>query len=338
MVNFSELYDKSYKKLLVIPISLVLFSILFLTYFYFQNGDIIYKDVSLTGGTTISLFDKLDSQELESILSDEISDLEVRTLSNNKGEQTQVIIVVPEDKTNRAIELIEEFLGHPLNSENSSKETTSAALSSNFYRQLISSVVIAFFGMSMVFFLIFGKGKKLKTLVVILNLVLWALLGRIITSSHLGVLGFTFIFLIAGFLIFLYIKNSIPSFLVMSNAFSTLVVTLAIVNLIGLRLSTAGVATFLMLLGYSVDTDILVITRVLQRKHSVNREIFNAFKTGITMSITSIIAVATALIVAYSFQSVLNQIFLILMIGLSGDILVTGLFTTSMIKWYVERK
>ena len=114
--------------------------------------------------------------------------------------------------------------------------------------------------------------------------------------------------------------------------------TLALVNIIGIKLSTAGIVAFLMLIGYSVDTDILLTTRLLRRKESVNKALFGAFKTGTTMTITSIIAITTALIAIYSFESVLNQIFTILLIGLGFDLFNTWITNASIIKWYVRNK
>jgi preprotein translocase subunit SecF len=93
-----------------------------------------------------------------------------------------------------------------------------------------------------------------------------------------------------------------------------------------------------MLIGYSVDTDILLTTRLLKRKSSVNKELHEAFKTGTTMTLTSIIAVATALIVVYSFSTILNQIFIVLLIGLGFDLVNTWLSNASIIKWYVEKQ
>ncbi len=144
--------------------------------------------------------------------------------------------------------------------------------------------------------------------------------------------------LIGCFLIFTYIKNSVPSFAVILSAFSDLVMTLAVVNLLEIKLSTAGIVAFLMMIGYSVDTDVLLTTRVLKKKHSINQEMYDAFKTGLTMTITSLVAVAAALITVYNFQSVLNQIFMILLIGLSFDILNTWTANASIIKWYAEKK
>ena len=106
-----------------------------------------------------------------------------------------------------------------------------------------------------------------------------------------------------------------------------------------MKISAAGIVAFLMLVGYSVDTDILLTTRVLRRrKESVNRAIFGAFKTGSTMTLTSMIAVAIALIIVYNFGTILNQIFIILVLGLAFDLFNTWITNASIIKWYVERK
>ena len=145
-------------------------------------------------------------------------------------------------------------------------------------------------------------------------------------------------FAIAIFLIKVYIKNSVPAFAVMLSAFANIIMTLAVVDLIGMKLSTAGIIAFLMLIGYSVDTDILLTTRLLKRSTGVNSALFGAFKTGTMMTMTSIIAITTALIVVYSFGSVLNQIFSILLIGLSFDLFNTWITNASVIKWYVETR
>jgi preprotein translocase subunit SecF len=336
MADISKTYDKHYLKLIIIPALLLVLSLSYLLYFYSQNQDIMYKDVSLTGGTTISLFDDIDSKELESFLLKEISDLEMRVLLDNTGKQNSIIIIIKEEDTSRAENLIEEFLGYKLNQENSSIETSSSSLSANFYSQIISAIALAFFWMSAVIFLIFGKGVKVKSIAIVLNIILGILLGRAMLS-YFSTIRIVLISGIAIFLLFTYFKNSIPSFAVIVCAFSNLVMTLAVVNLFGMRLSTAGIVAFLMMIGYSVDTDVLLTTRVLKRKHTINKEIFDAFKTGITMTLTSIIAVFVALFLVYNFGSVLNQIFTILLIGLGFDMLNTWAGNASIIKWYAQK-
>ena len=83
----------------------------------------------------------------------------------------------------------------------------------------------------------------------------------------------------------------------------------------------------------------MLTTRLLKRKDSeINKRLSNAFKTGLTMTITSIIAITVALIITKSFSEVLNQIFTVLLIGLSFDILNTWITNASILKWHLEAK
>jgi len=336
-MKFESWYDKNYKKLLIIPAILLALSLIYITAFYVQTGDIINKDVSLTGGTTITIQTDVSAQEIENAVSQTLTDFEVKTISDNAGNQIQLMITVGEQHSEALETALEEFLGYELASENSSKETTSASLSADFYKQLIVAILLAFFWMAAVVFIIFSKGKKAKTWAIIINILLGFFMGNFFLTINPVVSAIIFL-AFATFLIRMYIKNSVPAFAVMLSAFSDIVMTLAIVNFLGIKLSTAGIVAFLMLIGYSVDTDILLTTRLLKKKESVNSALFGAFKTGTTMTITSIIAIITALIVVFSFASVLNQIFTILLIGLSLDLFNTWVTNASIIKWYVETK
>jgi preprotein translocase subunit SecF len=144
-------------------------------------------------------------------------------------------------------------------------------------------------------------------------------------------------FFFMALVVFLYFRTIIPSLAVILAALSDILVTLTIVNLMDIKLSAAGIAAFLMLIGYSVDTDILLSTRVLKRKEgSVMERIYGAFKTGITMSLTTLIAVSVALIFAQS--EVIKQIMTILLIGLVVDLINTWIQNVGLLRLYLERK
>ena len=283
-------YDKSYKWLILIPGILFLISVVYLFNFNNQNGDIIYKDVSITGGTTITVFDSdTDIVELETALKSGINDVRIRKLSEfGTGKQKGFFV-----ESNSAVENLrgelENYLGYELNQENSSIEFSGASLSEGFYKQLRFSVILAFLFMAVVVFIIF--------------------------------------------------RSFIPSFAVILSAFADIVMTIAVVDFFGVRLSIAGVIAFLMLIGYSVDTDILLTSRVLKRRDgNVNGRIFESFKTGITMTLTSIAALLVSLYIIYGVSDVLSQIFSILLIGLGFDIMNTWFANASILKWYVESK
>jgi preprotein translocase subunit SecF len=145
-------------------------------------------------------------------------------------------------------------------------------------------------------------------------------------------------FLFMAIVVFIIFRTFVPSLAIIISAFFDIFMTLLAVNLLGIKMSTAGIVAFLMLIGYSVDTDILLTNRVLKRYGDLNSKFFSAFKTGMTMTLTSAVAVGVALIFAMSFSVVLTQIFTILFLGLMFDLLNTWITNVSILKWYVVKK
>jgi preprotein translocase subunit SecF len=288
--SFKDLYQKYYKVALILPLALILLSVLYLAQFSVQNGDIIYKDVSLTGGTTITIIDsEVDMNDLKLSLLSEFPDLIVRRVSELRTGEQQAVIVETSADTAEIKTALEGYLGYSLNQENSSTEFSGASLSTGFYQQLRIAVIVAFIFMATVVFIIF--------------------------------------------------RSPIPSLAVIVSAFADIVMTLTLVNLLGFTMSIAGIVALLMLIGYSVDTDILLTTRVLRKKEgSLNERMFDALKTGMTMTLTSMIAILVALIIIYNFSEVLKQMFLILLIGLGFDMFNTWVTNASILRWYAERR
>jgi len=144
-------------------------------------------------------------------------------------------------------------------------------------------------------------------------------------------------FLLMAIVVFISFRNIIPSLAVLAAAASDLFVTLAIFNLTGLKLNTGGIAAFLMLIGYSIDTDILLTSRVLKRKEgTVFERVVSAMKTGLTMTATTLSAVIVALIFIKS--DIIKQIMLILLIGLIVDMIMTWIQNVSILRVYLEHK
>jgi preprotein translocase subunit SecF len=144
-------------------------------------------------------------------------------------------------------------------------------------------------------------------------------------------------FIAMGLVVLITFRALVPSLFVILAAASDIICTLATVSLLGMKLSTAGVAAFLMLIGYSVDTDILLTTRVLKRKEgTIFDRIISSMKTGMTMSMTSLLAA----VVAYTFSTsdVIKQIMAIIIIGLAFDMLNTWIQNTGILRWHLERK
>ncbi|HDD46429.1 MAG TPA: protein translocase subunit SecF, partial [Candidatus Aenigmarchaeota archaeon] len=144
-------------------------------------------------------------------------------------------------------------------------------------------------------------------------------------------------FVMMGIIVFFIFRTFIPSLAVMLSAASDIIVTIAIMQILGIELSLAGLAALLMLIGYSVDTDILLTTRLIKEEgKDVDAKLKRAMKTGLTMSFTTIGAV-TALL-ASSISSVLSNIANVLLFGLLVDLMNTWMQNAGILKWYIERK
>ena len=144
-------------------------------------------------------------------------------------------------------------------------------------------------------------------------------------------------FAFMGVVVFIYFRTFVPSLAVILAAFSDIVITLAIVNLLGIKIGMAGIAAFLMLIGYSVDTDILLSTNVLKRKEgTVMKRVYNAMRTGLTMNITTMAAVAVTLSFILSFD--IKQVMIIILIGLLVDMVNTWIQNVGILRLYLEKK
>jgi len=287
--KFERFYNKNYKLILLIPAIILIFSISYMVNFYSQNNDFIYKDISLTGGTSVTIYDKLDVSKVKQDLSSKLDDINTREIYDLVTQEQKAIIIETKSDEKETQKVLENYLGYELNIENSSFEFTGSSLSESFYKQLLIAVLIAFIFMAGVVFIIF--------------------------------------------------RTLVPSSAVIISALADILMTLVCVNLFGIKMSSAGIVAFLMLIGYSVDTDILLTTRLLKRTEgSVNERLFGAFKTGMTMTLTSICAIGCALLIVKSFSIVLNQILTILFIGLWFDIFNTWTTNASILKWYVGRR
>jgi preprotein translocase subunit SecF len=142
-------------------------------------------------------------------------------------------------------------------------------------------------------------------------------------------------FLIMAIIVAITFKTFIPSIGVIASAVLDLIVTIAIVNIMGINVSTAGLAALLMMIGYSVDIDILLTTNVLKRKEgSIFEKIAKAFKTGVLMSFTTFIAIIVALFITSS--EVIKQIMIILLIGLLVDQVSTWIQNVGILRLYLN--
>lgn len=149
----------------------------------------------------------------------------------------------------------------------------------------------------------------------------------------------TIAFVLMAIVVFIVFRTFIPSLAVIFAAFSDIIIAVACMNVIGMELSLGTVAALLMLIGYSVDSDILLTTNLLRKKGELNEKVRNAMRTGITMTSTTLSAVFAMFLVSFYLDiSILRAISVVLLFGLTMDLLNTWLLNAGILRWYVERK
>ena len=146
--------------------------------------------------------------------------------------------------------------------------------------------------------------------------------------------------------VFLLFRTPVPSFAVILSAFSDIMIALGFMKVAGVELSLGTLAALLMLIGYSVDSDILLTNRVLKRRGTVEEKVSRAIQTGVTMTSTALVAlvvmyaVSTYLyLIVPSFTQItlLSQISIVLIAGLFADIMNTWLLNTGILRWYAMK-
>jgi preprotein translocase subunit SecF len=156
------------------------------------------------------------------------------------------------------------------------------------------------------------------------------------TLQSQAVLALIFSFIGMAIVIFIAFRTFVPAVAVVLSAFADMVMTAATMNIVGIPLSLGTLAALLMLIGYSVDSDILLTNRVLKRQGKLNDKLTGAFRTGIIMTSTTLAAAAAMFVIAW-FGSVmiLMEISAVLLIGLVFDVMNTWLTNVGILKWYV---
>jgi preprotein translocase subunit SecF len=144
--------------------------------------------------------------------------------------------------------------------------------------------------------------------------------------------------------VFLLFRTFVPSFAVILSAFADIVIAAAFMKVAGIELSLGTLAALLMLIGYSVDSDILLTNRVIKRRGTVEEKVSRAMHTGVTMTTTTLAALVVMYIVStfsylvipsFTQITLLSQISIVLIAGLIADMMNTWLLNTGILRWYV---
>ncbi len=140
--------------------------------------------------------------------------------------------------------------------------------------------------------------------------------------------------------VFAFFREVIPSLAIISCAVFDILAGMASMAFLGIPVSLSSIASLLMLIGYSIDTDILLTTRVLKKKEGTARErAADSMVTGITMTSTALGAIVVMLLISFFNQmTVIFDIAIVLLGGLLGDLVGTWLWNAPILLWYAEWK
>ncbi len=152
-------------------------------------------------------------------------------------------------------------------------------------------------------------------------------------------LAFVMAFTIMSTVIFVAFRDVTPSIAVIFAAAGDIIFAAAGMAVLGIPLTLGSLAALLMLIGYSVDTDILLSTRVLKKtRGSMKERIWGSVKTGVTMSSGGIAGFTLLFLVSRALvgPSELSNIAGVMVIGLLADMPFTWFGNAIILKKYVN--
>ena len=136
--------------------------------------------------------------------------------------------------------------------------------------------------------------------------------------------------------VFIAFRSILPSFVVILSAFSDMIMAAGFMIIFGVSLELGTIAALLMIIGYSVDSNILLTTKVLKRRGAIRDKVRGAMSTGITMTLTTMAAIFSLYII--STHPVLDSIAVVLLFALCADLMNTWMLNTGILMWYLKRR
>jgi preprotein translocase subunit SecF len=151
-------------------------------------------------------------------------------------------------------------------------------------------------------------------------------------------------FLLMSTVVFVIFKKLVPAVTVILAAFADIAFATAMMNLFHLTLTFGTLAALLMLIGYAVDTNILLTNRLLKRKGDPMSQLKSSMKTGLTMTSTTLAALIVLFIIStasyhvvstFTRIDIVRDIAAVLIFGLLADMLNTWMLNTGILRKYV---
>ena len=163
-------------------------------------------------------------------------------------------------------------------------------------------------------------------------------LGAFFLSQLKNIIIASFILVAIG--VFFIFRTPIPSLAVIFGAGNDIIVALGAMGAFGIPLGVASIGGILMLIGYSIDTDMLTSIRILKRSEgSVTERALGTMKTGVTMTSAAIISFGILFIISYiAFIPTYSEISGVVLCGLFADLATTWLGNLPIILWYKKKR
>jgi preprotein translocase subunit SecF len=351
-LDLSKFYEGNYKRYLIVPIVLlVAFSFLA---FVFPG---VPRGIDLSGGTLIIIRSEkpMDAREAEQLLSSnfDLTDLSVVSTASPLGgngltirfAQNTVIAgaeselslarsslaASPEtalQHAKNAVEIVREYLLPPELSADATKavEQASDALADakEEFNNRIQELIVQHFGLEGS--VAFQKKEVSPTL------------GSAFYSTAFNVGIFALILVVI--VVFLFFRKIVPSMAVIASALLDIIGALGLMAVFQIPLTLSSIPALLMLVGYSIDSDVMLTTKILQRRgQKPAARAYDALVTGLTMNATTIAALIVMLLLSFAAQmEVVVQIAAVLLFGLITDLSSTWFMNAPVLLWYVEKE
>jgi len=143
-------------------------------------------------------------------------------------------------------------------------------------------------------------------------------------------------FLAMGAILALIFRKPIVAFTVILSGFLNVFEAAAFMTFLGVKLAPHTIGALLMLMGWSVDSEVLFDTKILKETEGdPKKRAVGAMKTAMTMS-AAIFASLSALYIV-STSTLIKDIALVMMLGAVFDIINTWFQSLAMVLWYAER-
>ncbi|MFH1258146.1 MAG: hypothetical protein ABIG96_04320 [Candidatus Micrarchaeota archaeon] len=372
-MNFPNPYEgKHYKKLIVIPLILIVMAL-----FFIPN---IPKGVDLKGGSLFTIVTDAPAGtlaskrlELQEVLAKYSSDVSVRTFENPSGrgfeievgasglldEAEQKIAVLRTDNSEYSRQDInlQNMLGNELDPAKVEAQKkvveelkTKVLVDGNAIMQLLKSQTVltdpetaAQTAESEYLDIVSSNRERIigdiKATVEVKSYSakeVGSSLSRFFLSETVKIILISL--LSAALFVVVIFRGRVASLAVLFGAFADLIITAGVMGMLGIPLSLSTVAALLMLIGFSIDTDMLLTIRGLKRTEGTAKErVYDAMKTAIVMNSSAIVAFTVLVIVAMSLQiETYYQIGIVALIGGLIDFIATWCGNAVMVLWYAE--